>query len=100
MRTNKIELKNIRKGFIANKESLQVVEDITLNVADGEFVAIVGPSGCGKSTLMNMIAGFIQPDSGSILIDGMPRTKPNPKGILISQHGSIFPWLTVQQNLM
>lgn len=99
MRT-KIELKNIRKGFSNKRDHLQVVDDITLSVSDGEFVAIVGPSGCGKSTLMNMIAGFIQPDSGSILIDGMPRTKPNPKGILISQHGSIFPWLTVQQNLM
>jgi len=99
MRT-KIELKNIRKGFTTKKGHLQVVEDINLNVGDGEFVAIVGPSGCGKSTLMNMIAGFIQPDAGSILIDGIPRTKPNAKGILISQHGSIFPWLTVQQNLM
>ena len=99
MRT-KIELKSIRKGFVTNQQTLQVVEDVSLNVADGEFVAIVGPSGCGKSTLMNMIAGFFQPDSGSILIDGVPRTKPNPKGILISQHGSIFPWLTVQQNLM
>ena len=99
MRT-KIELKNIRKGFTTKKGHLQVVEDISLDVGDGEFVAIVGPSGCGKSTLMNMIAGFIQPDSGSILIDGTPRTKPNAKGILISQHGSIFPWLTVQQNLM
>ncbi len=65
MRT-KIELKNIRKGFVSNKDSLQVVEDVSLSVGDGEFVAIVGPSGCGKSTLMNMIAGFIQPDSGSI----------------------------------
>ncbi|HEX2585488.1 MAG TPA: ABC transporter ATP-binding protein [Steroidobacteraceae bacterium] len=93
-------MKNIRKGFTTKKGHLQVVEDITLNVGDGEFVAIVGPSGCGKSTLMNMIAGFIQPDAGSILIDGVHRTKPNAKGILISQHGSIFPWLTVQQNLM
>jgi ABC-type nitrate/sulfonate/bicarbonate transport system ATPase subunit len=100
MRTNKIVLNNIRKEFVANKESLQVVADVSLSVAEGEFVAIVGPSGCGKTTLMNMIAGFIAPDSGSILIDGKPRTKPNPKGILISQHGSIFPWLTVQQNLM
>jgi len=99
MRT-KIELKNIRKGFSTKKGPLQVVEDISLDVGDGEFVAIVGPSGCGKSTLMNMIAGFIQPDAGSILINGAPRTKPNSKGILISQHGSIFPWLTVQQNLM
>lgn len=47
-----------------------------------------------------MIAGFVQPDSGSILIDGVPHTEPSAKGILISQQGSVFPWLTVRQNLM
>ena len=99
MRT-KIELNAIRKGFASNGAELLVVEDVSLTVGDGEFVAIVGPSGCGKTTLMNMVAGFLQPDSGSILIDGVPRTKPNAKGILISQQGSVFPWLTVQQNLM
>ena len=99
MRT-KIELKGIRKGFASNGGALQVVEDVSLTVGDGEFVAIVGPSGCGKTTLMNMVAGFVEPDSGSILIDGVPRAQPNAKGILISQQGSIFPWLTVQQNLM
>jgi ABC-type nitrate/sulfonate/bicarbonate transport system ATPase subunit len=99
MRT-KIEVNGIRKGFGSNGGALQVVEDVSLTVADGEFVAIVGPSGCGKTTLMNMIVGFVQPDSGSILIDGAPRAEPNAKGILISQQGSIFPWLTVQQNLM
>src|ERR1700690_4264127 len=99
MRT-KIEVKNIRKGFASNGTALQVVDDVSLTVGDGEFVAIVGPSGCGKTTLMNMIVGFLQPDSGSILIDEMPRTDPNAKGILISHQGSIFPWLTVQQNLM
>jgi len=99
MRT-KIQLNGIRKGFASNGGILQVVEDVTLTVGDGEFLAIVGPSGCGKTTLMNMIAGFVQPDSGSILIDGAPRAEPSAKGILISQQGSIFPWLTVQQNLM
>src|ERR1700738_4200522 len=99
MRT-KIEVKGIRKGFASNGGELRVVEDVSLAVGDGEFVAIVGPSGCGKTTLMNMVAGFVQPDSGSILIDGVPRTEPQPTGILISQQGSIFPWLTVQQNLM
>jgi len=99
MRT-KIELNGIRKGFFSNGASLQVVDDVSLTVGDGEFLAIVGPSGCGKTTLMNMIAGFVEPDAGSILIDGMPRTEPSAKGILISQQGSIFPWLTVQQNLM
>ena len=99
MRT-KIEVSGIRKGFSSNGAALQVVEDVSLTVGDGEFVAIVGPSGCGKTTLMNMIVGFLQPDAGSILIDGAPRAEPNAKGILISQQGSIFPWLTVQQNLM
>ncbi len=96
----KIELNGIRKGFASNGGALQVVDEVSLSVGNGEFVAIVGPSGCGKTTLMNMIVGFVQPDAGSILIDGAPRTEPNAKGILISQQGSIFPWLTVQQNLM
>ena len=99
MRT-KIEVKGIRKGFASNGSALQVVDDVSFEVGEGEFVAIVGPSGCGKTTLMNMIVGFTQPDSGAILIDGTPRTEPSAKGILISQQGSIFPWLTVQQNLM
>jgi ABC-type nitrate/sulfonate/bicarbonate transport system ATPase subunit len=99
MRT-KIDVSGIRKAFASNGTALQVVDDVSLTVGDGEFVAIVGPSGCGKTTLMNLIVGFIQPDSGSILIDGAPRAEPNAKGILISQQGSIFPWLTVQQNLM
>src|SRR6202451_2236371 len=96
----KIEVSGIRKAFGSNGATLQVVEDVSLAVGDGEFVAMVGPSGCGKTTLMNMVVGFLQADSGSILIDGAPRTEPNAKGILISQQGSIFPWLTVQQNLM
>jgi NitT/TauT family transport system ATP-binding protein/sulfonate transport system ATP-binding protein len=99
MRT-KIEVRDVRKSFTTKTGPLQVVDGVDFSVGDGEFGAIVGPSGCGKSTLMNMIAGFIDPDSGSISIDGVPRTKPNAKGILISQHGSIFPWLTVQENLM
>lgn len=96
----KIEVSGIRKSFASNGGVLQVVDDVGLAVGDGEFVAIVGPSGCGKTTLMNMIVGFIQPDSGSIMIDGAPRAEPNARGILISQQGSIFPWLTVRQNLM
>lgn len=99
MRT-KIEVKNIKKGFISDEGPLQVVDGISFTVKDGEFVAIVGPSGCGKTTLMNMISGFTRPDEGSIRVDGAERIKPNAKGILITQNGSIFPWLTVQENLM
>lgn len=99
MRT-KIEVNNISKHYPSDNGLLQVVNGVDFSVGDGEFVAIVGPSGCGKTTLMNIVAGFIRPDQGSVVIDGAERTKPNSKGILISQHGSVFPWLTVQENLM
>jgi ABC-type nitrate/sulfonate/bicarbonate transport system ATPase subunit len=96
----KIEVTGLRKSFATDKGALSVVDDVSLQVADGEFIAIVGPSGCGKTTLMRMIAGFIPSDEGRVVIDGVTRTRPSPQGILISQHGSVFPWLTVQQNLM
>jgi ABC-type nitrate/sulfonate/bicarbonate transport system ATPase subunit len=99
MRT-KIEVKDVRKGFASVKGSLPVVEEVSLAVGDGEFVAIVGPSGCGKSTLLNIVAGFVRPDRGSVVIDGVERVRPDSRGILISQHGSVFPWLTVRENLM
>ena len=99
MRT-KIEARNLSKTFATDKGSLQVIDGVTLEVGDGEFVAIVGPSGCGKSTLMHIIAGFLRPDQGSVVIDDVEQFRPAPKGILISQHGSVFPWLTVQENLM
>jgi ABC-type nitrate/sulfonate/bicarbonate transport system ATPase subunit len=97
---DKIVVENIKKSFKAGRETLPVVGGVSFTVADGEFVAIVGPSGCGKSTLMKIIAGFEHPDEGSVTVDGKPQNGPSPKGIVISQHGSVFPWLTVQQNLM
>ena len=99
MRT-KISIRNVRKSFATEDGRLDVISDLNFEVGDGEFVAIVGPSGCGKTTLMNIIAGFQAPDSGDILVDGVPRTKPNRNGIMITQQGSVFPWLTVRQNLL
>jgi ABC-type nitrate/sulfonate/bicarbonate transport system ATPase subunit len=98
--TPKIRLQNVGKSFGKDRERLEVISDLSFDVRDGEFVAIVGPSGCGKTTLMNVIVGFLQPDQGAVLIDGRPRTEPNSKGILITQQGSVFPWLTVRQNLL
>jgi len=94
--SDKIVVNGIGKSFGA----LPVVDSVSLNVSDGEFVAIVGPSGCGKSTLLNIIAGFERPDRGSVTINGVERTGPSRNGIMISQHGSVFPWLTVQENLL
>jgi len=97
----KIEVRDLRKAFASDKGgALSVVENVSFSVRDGEFIAIVGPSGCGKTTLMNIMAGFIKPDGGAVMIDGVARTKPDARGILISQQGSVFPWLTVRENLM
>ena len=97
---DKIVVSGIKKHFGSGPSALPVVGGISLTIADGEFVALVGPSGCGKSTLLKIISGFEQPDEGRVSIDGKPANQPSAKGIVISQHGSVFPWLTVQQNLM
>jgi len=96
MSDKQIVVDGIRKGF----GELSVVGGADFEVRDGEFVAIVGPSGCGKSTLLNIIAGFERPDQGTVRIDGVKVTGPSRNGIMISQHGSVFPWLTVQDNVM
>jgi ABC-type nitrate/sulfonate/bicarbonate transport system ATPase subunit len=91
---------DIHKSFASDGVVLPVVDGVSFSVADGETVAFVGPSGCGKSTLMNVVAGFERPERGSVRINGVERNAPSAQGILITQHGSVFPWLTVQQNLM
>ena len=96
----KIVVEGVRKSYRTENGPLEVVGGIDLSVGDGEFVAIVGPSGCGKTTLLSIMAGLDRADQGHVTIDGKIHNGPSPKGILISQRGSVFPWLTVQQNLM
>ena len=96
----KIEVRNVRKGFPAERGQLAVINDLDFKVGDGEFVAIVGPSGCGKTTLMNIIAGFLAPDEGGVHVDGALRNGADRNGIMITQQGSVFPWLTVKENLL
>src|SRR6187431_1216260 len=96
MSDKQIVIEGISKKF----GELPVVDDVSFDVRDGEFVAIVGPSGCGKSTLLNVIAGFERADRGAIRIDGVAVSGPSRNGIMISQHGSVFPWLTVRDNVM
>ena len=99
MRT-KIAVDRVEKSYVSDKGALRVLDGITFDVGDGEIVAIVGPSGCGKSTLLDILAGFDRPDEGSVMVDGAELTTPSSTGILISQKGSVFPWLTVQENVM
>ena len=96
----KISVAGLAKSFARNGSEMRVVDGIDFSVGEGEFVALVGPSGCGKTTLLHIMAGFMQPDSGQVTVDGMPVVGPSPNRILISQQGSVFPWLTVRRNLM
>ncbi len=96
----KITVRNVGKTFQTGRGGgVQALEGIDFEVGEGEFVALVGPSGCGKSTLLNMLAGFDRPDTGEALVDGRPVLAPSPNGVLITQRGSVFPWMTVQRNL-
>ena len=92
----KIVVRDLTKSF----DALQVIGGVSFTLGDGEILAIVGPSGCGKSTLMNIIAGFDRPDHGSVFVDGAARSSANPKGIMITQQGSVFPWLNVRENVL
>jgi FAD-dependent halogenase len=98
--TFKIELRGVGKTYLGERNAeTHAVEEVSLSVRDGEFVALVGPSGCGKSTLLNMMAGFDRPSRGEVLVDGAPVSAPSRKGIVITQRGSVFPWMTVLANL-
>ncbi len=78
---------------------LQVVEDVSYDIHEGDFVAIIGPSGCGKTTMMSMLAGFQTPTRGQVLFNGCPVAGPGPERGVIFQEYGVFPWLTVQENI-
>ncbi len=85
--------------FERDGKSISVLEDINLDVSDGEFICLVGPSGAGKSTMLNVMGGFLSPTSGSITIDGEAVVGPDPRRILVFQERGVFPWLTVEGNI-
>lgn len=94
-----LSLKNVSKGYGSKGARTEVLRDISLEVREGEFVAIVGYSGSGKTTFINMLAGLLKPDSGEVLLDGKPITGPSPDRGLVFQNYSLLPWLTVTENI-
>jgi len=95
----KLRMKHVSMVFDRDGKSVPVLDDIDLEVSDGEFICLVGPSGCGKSTLLNLMGGFLFPTSGAITIDGEAVQGPDPRRILVFQERGVFPWLTVEGNI-
>lgn len=101
VRTPKLRLENVTKQFDVrgSKERFTAVDNIDIDVADGEFLVLVGPSGCGKSTLLDLLGGLSTPTSGRILLDGKPVTGPGlDRGIVFQQY-ALLPWRTARHNI-
>src|SRR5579863_9305978 len=92
----KLSVDGISMVFRTDGSAVNVLDNINLEIREGEFVTILGPSGCGKSTLLNILAGFLKPTSGEVRIDGNPVSGPDPRRIFVFQERGVFPWLTVE----
>lgn len=94
-----LEIKGINRIYKDEENTVEALQDINLSVKKGEFISIIGSSGCGKTTLLRLIAGLDKPQSGELLLDGEEITEPNPRRGYVFQQGSLFQWLTVEQNI-
>ena len=94
-----IDARGVSHWFDTPKGPLQVLDDVTVSVAPGEFVALLGPSGCGKSTLLRLVAGLERPSAGALLQDGQPIERPDPSRIVVFQDPTLYPWRRVRANV-
>lgn len=92
-----VDVKNVSHAY--SKNSKKCLVDINFSIQEKEHIAIVGPSGCGKSTLLHIIAGLIKPLSGEISVNNCAVTKPTSKINMMFQEPSLYPWMTVEQNI-
>ena len=97
---DKIVLQNLSKTFQTESgRAVPVLEDINLTIRDNEFLLVIGPSGCGKTTLLSCIAGFEEPTSGEILMDGEVVKGPSAQRGVVFQETALFPWRRVEKNV-
>lgn len=94
-----LEIDNLRKVFQAGDSFLTVLDGIDFRVRSGEMICILGRSGCGKTTLLKMLAGFLAPSSGTICLNGKAVLSPGPDRCVVFQEDTLFPWLTVKENI-
>ncbi len=90
----------VRVVFGNPPDSVEAIQEISFEVAQGEFVSILGPSGCGKSTLLSLIAGILQPTQGQVYIDGQTVRRPRRETVMVFQTPVLFPWRTVLKNVL
>ena len=95
-----VQIAQISKTFQHHGVSQTVLDQIDLTVQKGEFVSILGPSGCGKSTLLSIVAGLTAPTSGKVLVNGKEIKGPGSDRGVVFQQAALFPWLTVEENVM
>ena len=95
-----ISFKDVDYAYVDANETFLALENINLEIEDGEFVCLVGHSGCGKSTMLSLIAGLEKPTQGEISIDGVPIVGPGPDRSIVFQNYSLFPWQTAMKNVM
>jgi NitT/TauT family transport system ATP-binding protein len=95
----RLRFEDVGVDFPSAAGPMRVVDGISLDIRQGEFVSIIGPSGCGKTTLMNIVGGFVKPTRGRVLLDDAPIRGPGPdRGVIFQEYG-VFPWLTVRGNI-
>lgn len=95
-----LEINHVTKVYDSeSSEAVKAIEEIDLDINEGEFVCILGPSGCGKSTLLNIIAGFQTPTSGNVLFQEEEITEPSWERGVVFQSPTLYPWLSVQENV-
>ena len=94
-----LELKHVSKKYQTNGKVVDVIKDLSFEIEDATFVAFVGPTGCGKTTLLKVIAGLVEPTSGEILMNGNEVIGPGADRGMIFQDFTLFPWLTVKDNI-
>jgi NitT/TauT family transport system ATP-binding protein len=94
-----ISFKGVARVFGSGTEQVLALDNVSLEVGDQEFVAIVGPSGCGKTTLLRLVAGLDFPSSGQVSVGGRKVAGPGPDRAVVFQQFALFPWRTVKQNI-